>query len=130
MRDLPTQRVAVAVVKIWYVLKVRRALGHQSALAQKWHFSLRVKAVLSSEFVHVGHELLSRDADEGILDLPRDVLGHCDNTLLAPVLLVGIAGIGTAACAERIVLELRLFGDAHTIVADRLSVSALSENSS
>jgi hypothetical protein len=124
MRDFSAQRVAVTVVKIWYVFEVCWALGHQSTFAQEWHLSLRVEPVLSSEIVHVGHELLSWDTDERVFDLARDVLGHCDNTLLAPVLLVG-----TAACTRRVILELRLFGDAHPLVADCLSVCALPESS-
>ena len=128
MRDFPAQRVAVFVVKIWYVFEVCWALGYQSTLAQERHLGLWVKAVLLSEVVHVCHELLSRDADQRVLDLACNVLGHCDNALLTPVLLVGIT-IGADACAQRVILESRLFGDAHGIVADRLSVFAQSRSS-
>ena len=121
MRDFSAQRVAVIIVQVRYVLEVCWALGHQSALAQKWHFSLWIEAVLSSEVVHVCQKLLSRNADERVFNLACNVLGHGDNALLAPVLFVG-AATGADACTQRVILELSLFGSTHGIVADRLSV--------
>jgi hypothetical protein len=128
MRDFSAQRVAVIVVKVRYVFEVCWALGHQSAFAQKWHLGLWVEAVLSSEVVHVCQKLLSRDADEWVLDLACNVLGHGDNTLLAPVLFVGAAVVADAY-TQRVIFELSLFGSTHGIVADRLSVCALSGSS-
>jgi hypothetical protein len=39
--------------------------------------------------------------------------------------LVGTTSIDAAACARRVILKLRLFGDANAIVADSLLVCAL-----
>jgi hypothetical protein len=91
MSDFSTQRIAIAVIQLWQILKVRGTLSNQSALAKERNFSLRIETVLSSEIVHICHELGSRDADERILDLASDVLGHCDDALLASALMVGTA---------------------------------------
>jgi hypothetical protein len=122
MRDVPPQRISIIIVKLWHVLEVRRALSHQSTFAQEWDLSLRIKAVLSSELVYVRHELISRDADERVLDLAGDVLGHCDDALLASAVVVG----AVVDFGESIVLKFGLFGHVHGIVTGCLSVGTQS----
>lgn len=124
MRDISTQRVPIVVVKFRQILKVRRALRHKSALAKEWHFGVRIEAVFAGELIHIRHELISRNANERVLDLAGDVLGHCYDALLAPAVMV-CAAMGTSACAELIALELRLFWNVDSIVAGNLLVATL-----
>lgn len=124
MSDIPPQRVAIIVVQFRHVLKIRRALRYQRALAKKRHFGRWVKTVLSRELVDIGHELISRNPDKRIPDFAGDVLGHRDDTLLAPVLVVGIA-LGMSARVEAIIFVLRLFRGLSDVVADALLEHAL-----
>lgn len=124
MSNISPQRISIVVVQFRHVLKICRALSHQSALAKKRHFGLWVETVLSSEVVHVCHKLISWDADKRILNFAGDVLGHGDDALLAPAFMVRIAA--SIVGAEAIVLhELRLFRDLGHVVAGHLSAVAL-----
>jgi hypothetical protein len=96
MGNLPPQRVAIIIIQLWYIFKVCRALRHQSALAKERNLRLGVKPVFSSEFVHVRHKLIFRNADERILNLAGDILGHRDDALLVSP-LVAIAAIAVGA---------------------------------
>jgi hypothetical protein len=91
MSDFPTQRIAIVVVQLWQILKVRGTLSNQSAFAKERDFGLRIETVLPGEVVHISHELGSRNADERVFDLAGNVLSHCDDALLAPALMVGTA---------------------------------------
>lgn len=123
MSDISPQRIAIVVVQFRHILKVRWALSHQSSFAKKRHFSLRVETVLPSEIVYICHELISGDANERVLDFSSDILGHCDDALLAPAFMVVIAA--SILGAEAIVFELRLLRGLSYVVADTSLVIAL-----